>query len=460
MNKSIFKQYDIRGIADTDLTDSHVKAIAGGLAAFFRQQGEHKVIVCQDVRDSSPRVANTLIRALADAGMDVLDIGVHPTPVCYFATHKLQISACVMVTASHNPAEYNGMKINSRYASIYGDDIQQILRLSSPPVSSGGAPAGNGEAPAGSISKYESIEEDYINYICERIRPTKRLRIGIDAGNGTAGPVARRLYERLGCEVHDLYCDPDPAFPNHHPDPTIPANLDALQRLVLDEGLDMGLAFDGDGDRLGVVDDRGEILWGDSLQILFWRDIMPRHPGSEVIVEVKCSQALYEEALRLGGKPFFYKTGHSLIKAKMKEKGLLFAGEMSGHMFFADEYLGYDDALYAGARLVRLLADKGRVLSREVADMPRYYATPEIRLDCPDERKRKLMQDITAHFVDGGADVITVDGVRVIFEDGWGLLRQSNTQPIIVMRAESKTPEGLQRIRRTMEQTYAAFISK
>nr|WP_122013295.1 phosphomannomutase/phosphoglucomutase [Maliibacterium massiliense] len=437
MNPSIFKEYDLRAIADKDLTDGVVRNIGLALGTYFMRGGEKEVILCQDVRFSSPRIAKGIAQAMAEAGCDVIDIGVYPTPVCYFAGKKLQISASIMITASHNPSEYNGMKITSRDANIYGEEIQKIRRM---------AEQEDFVYGVGSVRTYDTIEDDYIDYITSIVKLARPLRIGIDAGNGAAGHTAKRLFEALGCQVEALYCDPDPAFPNHHPDPTIPKNLEALTAQVLAKGLDCGLGFDGDGDRLGVVDDAGNIIWGDMLQILFWRDLMPRHPGSEVIVEVKCSQALVDEAKRLGGKPFFYKTGHSLIKAKMREKGLLYAGEMSGHMFFADEYFGYDDAMYAGARLLRLLADSDKKMSQMLGSVPAYVATPEMRIACAEELKAPLMQRIVKRFSDGPNQVITVDGARVIFPDGWGLLRQSNTQPILVMRAESTSKEGLARI--------------
>lgn len=451
MKANIFKQYDIRGIAGTDLKTEDVAAIGGALAGFFAERGENRVVLCQDVRDSSPRIAAELGRALAEGGMRVTDIGIHPTPVAYFATHALSIPACVMVTASHNPAEYNGMKICSGYSSIFGQDIARIRDMA---MEWDGAQKPGG---AGYIERYDGIADDYIKYICGSITPRRSLSIAIDAGNGSAGPIAERLYTQLGCHVYPMFCEPDPSFPNHHPDPTIPANLEQLKGQVLERGLDMGLAFDGDGDRLGVIDGDGNIIWGDGLQVLFWRQLLEKCPGAEVLVEVKCSQALYEEAGRLGGRPFFHQTGHSLIKDTMKKRKLLFAGEMSGHMFFADEYFGFDDALYAGARLVQLVAGAEESLSELASTIPAYHATPEIRLECDEDRKTAVMQGISGYFQKSGQQVVTVDGVRVLFEDGWGLLRQSNTQPVIVMRAEGKTPEAMERIAYTMQSAFDKF---
>ncbi len=444
----IFKANDIRAIADTELTNAAVERIGLAVGAYFRSRGDVCAVVCQDVRNSSPRIANGVCKALSKAGVPVIDIGTYATPVCYFAGHHLGVSASVMITASHNPGEYNGMKITSRDSTIFGEEIQKIkaLALSNKDLT----------APAmGMIQRYEHIERDYVQYIAERVKPNRPLRVAVDAGNGAAGHTARRLYEAMGCEVVPLFCEPDPKFPNHHPDPTIPENLSALIAAVKEHGCDCGLGFDGDGDRLGVVSDAGDIIWGDMLQILFWRKLLLAHPGQEAPVEVKCSQTLFDEIKRLGGRPFFHKTGHSFIKATMKERNLLFAGEMSGHFFFADEYYGYDDALYAGARLIKLLSEEARPLSALMGELPKTFATPEIRVEIAENAREAIMARVKAYFKASGLEVIDVDGVRVIFPDGWGLLRLSNTQPIMVMRAEANSAQAVKRIeaelRRTME---------
>lgn len=470
----VFKANDIRAIADTELTDTAVARIGAAIGAYFLQHGEEQAIVCQDVRPSSPRVAKGICNALTKAGISVVDIGIYSTPVCYFASHHLEISAAVMVTASHNPAEYNGMKITSNYMTIFGDEIRRIKDIAlgnavaSPQTSSRDkkdlteiqssssncfkeqdALSGsrqNPEAPPATITRYASIEDEYVDYIAERVKLARPLRVGVDAGNGAAGHTAIKLYEALGCEVVPIFCEPDPTFPNHHPDPTIPENLTSLIKAVQEYDLDVGLGFDGDGDRLGVVSDQGEIIWGDMLQILFWRQLLKDRPGLEAPIEVKCSQTLFDEVKRLGGKPFFHKTGHSFIKATMKERGLLFAGEMSGHLFFADEYFGFDDALYAGARLLRLLSEADRRLSAIMDELPKTVATPEIRIDINQSAREELMARIKAHFRATGLEVIEVDGVRVNFPDGWGLLRLSNTQPIMVMRAEASDERALEKI--------------
>ncbi len=448
LNESIFKANDIRAIADRDLTDAAAERIGLAIGAYFLSRGETRAIVCKDVRESSPRIAKSVCASLAKAGVSVLDIGTYATPVCYFAGRHLGVSASVMITASHNPAQYNGMKITSRDTTIFGDEIQKIKAFALSEESL--------IAPVhGKIERYEHIERDYVQYIAERVKPKRPLRVAIDAGNGAAGHTAKRLYEAMGCEVVPLFLEPDPTFPNHHPDPTIPENLSALLAAVKDKRCGLGLGFDGDGDRLGAVSDAGEIIWGDTLQILFWRSLLKAHPGAEAPVEVKCSQALFDELERLGGKPFYHRTGHSFIKATMKERGILFAGEMSGHFFFADEYYGFDDALYAGARLIKLLSEEARPLSALMGELPKTFATPEIRIEVKENAREAIMDRVKAYFKASGLEVIDVDGVRVVFPDGWGLLRLSNTQPIMVMRAEAKSEHAVKRIeaelRRAME---------
>lgn len=436
LNPYIFRKYDIRGKAELDFSDGAVELIGLGLGTFFQQKGEREVVVCRDNRASSPRLKTALCKGLLQTGCNIIDIGENPTPVCYFALQKLAKTAGVMITGSHNPPEDNGFKISSGGSTIYGQEIQSIKNIIEDDLFSSGT---------GQLTEY-NITKEYLKYITSKISLSRPLKVVIDAGNGTAGPLAVELYNRLGCEVIELYCDSDSNFPNHHPDPTVPENLRDLQHMVSKVKADVGLAFDGDGDRVGVVDNLGNIIWGDILQILFWREILPHNPGTPVIVEVKCSQALVEEAKRLGGNPFFYKTGHSLIKAKMKEVGALFTGEMSGHFFFADEYFGYDDALYSGARLLRLLSKSQESLSHLLSDIPPYISTPEIRLPYPDSYKQKLIQRIKENFIREGYEVVDVDGARIIFPNGWGLLRCSNTQPVVVMRAEAKDQTSLESI--------------
>lgn len=443
----MFREYDIRGLAREDLTPGVVEKIARAYAVYMSKSDRCQVIVGQDNRESSPRIRESVINGLVSSGCQVVDIGTVITPVFYFARLHYGIDGGVMITASHNPPEFNGFKLAHGFSTIYGEEIQEIRRL---------AERGEFLHRVGSVEQ-RNVVPAYRAMLCEKIQlEPRRLRAVVDCGNGTASLIAPDILEALGCEVLRLYCDSDPRFPHHHPDPVQRANLEDLIAMVKRHSADLGLGFDGDGDRLGVVDERGEILWGDILMILFWREILPRHPGAVGIVEVKCSQALYEEIARLGGKPVFYRTGHSLIKAKMRELGAVFTGEMSGHMFFADEYYGYDDAVYAAARLLRILSKTQKPLSGLLDDVPRYFATPEIRVDCTDEAKFKIVQQLTADFK-RDYPVIEVDGARVQFPCGWGLIRASNTQPALVIRGEAKTPDGLRRITETLAEKLKKF---
>ncbi|MCG0275568.1 MAG: phosphomannomutase/phosphoglucomutase [Thermosediminibacteraceae bacterium] len=440
ISPNIFRQYDIRGIVGEEIDEEIAKTLGLAFGTFARQNGENKVVVGSDNRSSSPSLKSALIEGLLSTGCDVVDLGTVITPVFYFSRIHYNINPGIMITASHNPPEYNGFKVAFGYATLYGDDIQKIKAMME---------KGDFEKGKGSLSHIDPTE-DYISTICEKIKLSKPLRVGIDCGNGTASLFAENLFKRLGVETYPLYCESDPSFPNHFPDPVKPENLKDLQKLVLKEKLDLGIGFDGDGDRIGVVDDTGNIIYGDMLMILFWREILPKHPGATAIVEVKCSQALVEEIERLGGKPMFYKTGHSLIKAKMKEIGAVFTGEMSGHMFFADEYYGFDDALYAAARLLRILSRSDKKLSELLSDVPKYYSTPEIRVPCPDDEKFAKVKAVQEYFR-GKYPMIDVDGARVLFPDGWGLVRASNTGPELIVRCEAKTPEGLERIKEEMQ---------
>lgn len=440
VSPSIFREYDIRGVVDAEITPQTARAIARAYAAYLRRAGERRVIVGRDNRLSSPALRDTVVEALAASGCEVTDIGTVITPLFYFARVHDGVDGGMMLTASHNPPEFNGFKLAHGFATIYGEEIQQIRRL----VEQGAAVAGEGTVTI------RDLAPTYRAMIAERIQlGPRRLRAVVDCGNGTASLIAPDVLRDLGVDVIPLYCDSDPTFPNHHPDPVQPENLRDLIATVRRERADVGLGFDGDGDRIGVVDERGEILWGDILMILFWREILPKYRGTVGIVEVKCSQALYDEIARLGGRPIFYRTGHSLIKAKMRELGAVFTGEMSGHMFFADEYYGFDDAVYAAARLLRILSHTRVPLSGLLADVPRYFATPEIRVDCADAAKFDVVRDVIQAFR-ARYRVIDIDGVRVTFADGWGLIRASNTQPALVLRAEGTAPEALERIKATL----------
>jgi phosphomannomutase/phosphoglucomutase len=447
---AIFREYDIRGVFGHDLTPEVAARVARAFVAYLRREageGPLPVVVGHDNRLSSPVLHRAVVDALVESGCAVTDVGLVTTPVFYFARVHLGIDGGVMVTASHNPPEYNGFKLAHGFGTLYGEQIQEVRRL---------AEAGARVDGQGSVRQVDVLPA-YRAAVRDRVKlGPRRLRVVVDCGNGTASVVAPAVLRDLGAEVVELYCESDPSFPHHHPDPVDPRNLQDLIRAVTAEGADVGVGFDGDGDRIGVVDDRGRIVWGDGLMILFWREILPRYPGAQAIVEVKCSQALVDEIRRLGGRPFFYRTGHSLIKAKMKEIGAVFTGEMSGHMFFADEWYGFDDAVYAAARLLRILSHTDRPLSLLLADVPRYYATPEVRVPCPDDRKFAVVDQLVRQFKQR-YEVVDVDGARVLFPDGWGLVRASNTQPVLVVRAEGTTPEALKRIQRTLEEALKQF---
>lgn len=444
ISPTIFREYDIRGVVGADLTPDVARQIARAYAATLGTPGA-QVVLGRDNREHSPMLATAAARGLTESGFDVVDINTVIAPTFYFARVHWGIDGGMMVTASHNPPEFNGFKLAGGFGTLHGEQIQAVRRR----AETGPFLDGQGHIIA------RDITATYTGMLREKIcLGPRRLRVAVDCGNGTASLVAPQVLAGWGVDVVPLHCESDPRFPHHHPDPVDPRNLTDLIEIVRRERCDVGIGFDGDGDRIGVVDDRGEIIWGDLLMILYWREILPKHPGAQVIVEVKCSQALVEAVRKLGGHPFFYRTGHSLIKAKMREIGAVFTGEMSGHMFFADEYYGYDDAVYAAGRLLRLLSNTDRPLSGLLADVPRYPVTPEVRVPCPDERKFAVVAELVDQFK-RDHEVIDVDGARVVFDDGWGLVRASNTQPVLVLRAEARTPDGLARIKRSLERALA-----
>jgi len=415
-----------------------ISDIAKAFAAYARQHGYTRMLVGRDNRESSPRFRDLVVAALLSSGCDVIDLGLVITPMFYFASRHLEVGAGMMITASHNPAEYNGCKILMGDSTIYGEQIQDIRRLVEEKHFMTEKP--------GCLSQYD-ITDTYLNMIAGKIKLGPHLpKIVVDCGNGTASLFAGTLYRLLGCEVSELYCESDPSFPNHHPDPVSPENMQDLIAEVRNKNANIGIGIDGDGDRIGVVDREGNLIWGDMLMILFWREILPQYPGTKCIVEVKCSQSLVDEIKHLGGIPFIYKTGHSLIKAKMKEIDAVFTGEMSGHMFFADDYYGFDDALYAGARLIALLSKSDQTITEMLSDVPRYYSTPEIRLPSTDIEKFEIVAKVLQHF-QTQYEVIDIDGARIIFPHGWGLVRASNTGPEIIFRCEGNTPAARDEIK-------------
>lgn len=442
MNPEMFREYDIRGITGKDMTEDDVVLIGKGIGTFLQKQGNRKITVGRDCRETSDSYSDKLIQGLTSIGCDVVDIGVCSTPVAYFSIRHLKKEGNVMVTASHNPREYNGFKICSGYDSVYGKQIKEILHIIKEKKFQEGE---------GIIETYD-ILSPYIDFVIKNINLTKPLKVGIDAGNGTAGITALPILKGLGCQVFDLYCDMDGRFPNHEADPTVLKNMEDLIALVREKKLDIGIGYDGDGDRVGVVDEKGDIIFGDKLMIIFAREILSRKPGSTFISEVKCSKTMYDDIEKHGGRAIMWKTGHSLIKQKMKEEKAEMAGEMSGHMFFADRYFGYDDAVYASCRLLEIIADTGKTISDLLSDVPKTYTTPEIRVECPDDKKFDVVQKVTEYFRER-YDVIDIDGARVLFDDGWGLVRASNTQPVLVLRFEAMSEERLKEIRDLVEST-------
>lgn len=440
--KNIFRQYDIRGVVGRDLDDHTMDQISRAFATMALRQGSKEVLVGYDNRISSPQFRDTVINALQESGLNVTNLGMVVTPIFYFASRHLDIPAGIMITASHNSGEYNGCKLLLGESTIFGEQIQEIRRM----VEEGRFAT----APRGTLQKVD-VTQAYQDNIKNLIKMgPKRIKLVVDCGNGTASLFAPQVFRSLGCEVVELYCESDPSFPNHHPDPVNPDNMVDLVNTVEQYGADLGIGIDGDGDRLGVVDSFGNMIWGDLLMILFWREILPCHPGLPCIVEVKCSQSLIDEIIKLGGEPLIYKTGHSLIKAKMKETGAIFTGEMSGHMFFADEYYGFDDALYAGARLLALLSNSELNITEMLADINTYFATPEIRVASSDEEKFQIVEKVKVHFR-GKYPINEIDGARVIFPHGWALVRASNTGPELIVRCEGKTPQHLEEIKAKLD---------
>ncbi|HPJ97050.1 MAG TPA: phosphomannomutase/phosphoglucomutase [Syntrophales bacterium] len=439
-NKDVFREYDIRGLVDTDLTPEFAVRLGRAIGTYAHDHAVSKLSLGRDCRLSSESFRDALSRGLNLAGIDVIDIGLCTTPMLYFSIRHLNLGGGVMVTGSHNPPDFNGFKICMGPDTIYGSEIQKLYGIMVQQDFTSGA---------GKIEQID-ISEDYEDYLFRNVTIKTPLTVALDAGNGTGGLFVLPLLRRFGCRVLDIYCDPDGRFPHHFPDPTVPENLNELVRVVLENKADLGIGYDGDADRIGVVTDQGEILWGDELLLLFSRFVLQDNPGATIIGEVKCSHKLYEDIAKQGGFPVMWKAGHSLIKGKMKEEHALLAGEMSGHVFFADRYFGYDDALYATIRLLEILSGTGKKISELLADVPKTYATPEIRVDCPDSVKFPMVDAVKSHFR-GKYEMNDIDGLRITFPDGWGLLRASNTQPVIVLRFEATTEARLQEIHHLFE---------
>jgi phosphomannomutase/phosphoglucomutase len=446
MNPEIYREYDIRGIVGEDIKGDEFIILGRGFGTYFGGLGRKRIAVGRDCRLSSPRIRDELTEGLISTGCNVVDVGICPTPILYFAIRHLRADGGIMITASHNPPHYNGFKVCSGFDTIYGEEIQGLRRL----IEGGDFIRGKG-----AFSSYEIIRP-YIDMIKADIKIAPGIRVGFDAGNGTVGPVGVKILKSFGCEVHDLYCDMDGSFPNHIPDPTVLENMRDLIEEVGKHKLDLGIGVDGDGDRIGVVDSSGNIVFGDMLLLIFARDILADHPGATIISEVKSSDRMYKDVELHGGNPIMWKTGHSLIKDKMKKTKAVLAGEMSGHMFFADRYFGYDDAIYASCRLLEILSKTGKSIAQLLEDVPTSYTTPEIRLECPDAKKFELVERLKEEF-NKLYRIIDVDGVRIVFEDGWGLVRASNTQPALVLRFEAQSRERLDEIRAMVEAAVGRF---
>lgn len=445
LKSTIFREYDIRGIADQEMLSPDIEDLGRAIGSYLIRRSGPRLNLGRDVRLSSGRLHQALLAGLTSAGCQVTDIGIAPTPLLYYSVHKLQADGGIMITGSHNPAEYNGFKMMAGKASVFGKDIQDIREiLESQDFASG----------AGSLQSWDAATPYLEEIATQFLHLPRRVRVVVDAGNGTAGPVVAPLFAHLNLDVIPMFFEPDGSFPNHHPDPTVLENLAQLAGKVRETGAELGIAFDGDTDRIGAVDETGEVVYGDMLTLIFGREILTRKPGATFISEVKCSQLLYDELTRLGGNAIMYKTGHSLIKTKMKEEHAELAGEMSGHMFFADRYYGYDDAIYAACRLLEIVSASGKPLSAQLEGLPRLVTTPELRIECSDETKFAVVARLAERFR-GTHRTVDVDGVRVLFEHGWGLVRASNTQPVLVMRFEATTAEELDRYRSLMEAAVA-----
>jgi phosphomannomutase/phosphoglucomutase len=449
INAKIFREYDIRGVVGRDLDEAAVEVLGRAMGTFFLGRGQRTVALGQDCRLSSPGFARALTAGLLSTGCDVAPLGVVPTPLLYFSVFHKGLPAAVMITGSHNPPEHNGFKMMSGQDTLYGKTIQALYGI----VRKGVFPRGEGRV--GPVD----IVPEYMDYVAGNVRFARPVKVVIDSGNGTGGAVAVPLLRRMGAEVVDIFTEPDGRFPNHHPDPTLPEAMEKLVAKVRESGAELGIGYDGDADRLGVVDETGRIIWGDQLLVLFARDILPSRPGAAVISEVKASKVLYDEIARLGGRPIMWRTGHSLIKTKIKEENAPLAGEMSGHIFFNDRWFGFDDAIYASARLLEILSRAKERLADMMAGLPKTFATPEIRIYASDEIKFKIIDEVRRELA-ARVPIIDIDGVRALFPKGWGLVRASNTQAVIVLRFEAETEADLEAIQKEVRGTLQNVICR
>ncbi len=445
----IFREYDIRGKVGFDFTEEVVREIGRAYGTVIKRKRGNKVCCGRDGRSSSPFLQEALIEGILSTGIEVVNIGICPTPVMYFSLFIFEdLDGGIQVTGSHNPPEFNGLKICVGKETLFGAQIQEIRNL----IEKRDFEKGKGQV------EERKVLDKYIDYVCKNVELKRPLKVVIDPGNGVCGLTAPEIFKRLGCEIECIFCEVDGNFPNHFPDPVVPENLKWLKEKVLKEGYDVGFGYDGDGDRIGVIDERGNIIWGDQLLIIFAKDLLKKYPGAKIIGEVKCSRTLYETIAKLGGIPIMWKTGHSLIKNKMKEEKALLAGEMSGHIFFADKWFGFDDGVYASLRLVEIISQNNIPLSEYLKDIPKMYSTPEIRKECPDEIKFKVVKRLIEKFKKKGLNVVDIDGARIEFKEGWALVRASNTQPVLVLRFEAETEDFLKllqdRVYKALEEVF------
>ncbi len=449
IREDIFRAYDIRGVVENALTPDAVQLIAQAFATEALARGQKTVVIGRDGRLSSPELAQRLSQGLRAGGCDVIDIGMVPTPVLYFATHKLNDGTGIMVTGSHNPPQYNGLKMMIAGDTLYGDGIKAFYHM----IVEGRVKSGEG------THTEKNIVPEYLNTIVNDIKLEKPLNIAVDCGNGVAGVLATELFTRLGCNVTELYCDVDGNFPNHHPDPSKPENLVDIQHAIKENALDIGLAFDGDGDRIGILDDKQNILWADRQMMLYAEDVLKRKPGALIIFDIKSTSNLETFIKKLGGQPLMWKTGHSFIKAKMKETGAELAGEMSGHIFFKERWFGFDDGLYSAARMLEIVSQRDQTTSEIFNTLPDSFNTPELQIDFKEGEHYKFMEKFIAEAKFENANIITIDGIRVNYADGWGLIRPSNTTPCLVLRFEAKDEETLKKIQNIFREQLLAVDS-
>lgn len=445
----VFRQYDIRGIVGEELNEESYYLIGKGFGSYLRQKGLKSIALGGDARLSTPSLMSAFVKGALETGCDITDIGIVATPVLYFAIWKLKTDAGAMVTASHNPSQYNGCKLNLGLGSVYAEELQNVLKI---------IQAEDFASGEGKYCQDESVNEAYIDYIAANIRLERPVKVVIDGGNGMGGPYLPEILDRLGCEIIEMYCDPDGTFPNHHPDPTVAKNMVDLARAVVAAEYELGIGLDGDADRIGVVDEKGKMLFGDQILNILARDYLKDNPGKTIIADVKCSKNLYDDIRARGGVPLMYKTGHANIKMKMKELGVEFAGEMSGHVFLGDRYLGYDDAIYVSCRLIEIVSKTQAPVSTYLADQPKMFNTPELHVKCSDERKFEVVAKVCEEFKAEGYDVNDIDGARITFADGWGLVRASNTTPVLVTRFEAETEARMNEIKELVESKIQKYI--